>query len=69
MSRGTFLEGEFALLIAVLAIPLGVGFVLGYGVREMISRHRRAVVEAGWLQERGKDAALVHRLFNNVSRR
>ena len=47
------MEGEFAALIAVLTIPMGIGFALGYGVREMISRHRQAAVAAAWLRDQG----------------
>ena len=48
------MEGEFLDLIAVLSVPLSIGFALGYGVREMISRHRQAAVAAAWLEEHGR---------------
>jgi hypothetical protein len=32
--------GELAIVSVVIGIPLLVGFALGYGVRELISRHR-----------------------------
>jgi hypothetical protein len=48
------MEGEFAALIAVLSIPMGIGFALGYAVREMISRRRQAGVAAAWLLDQDR---------------
>jgi hypothetical protein len=47
-------EYEFLALIAVLSIPMGIGFALGYGVRSMISHRRQTAVAAAWLQDQNR---------------
>ena len=44
------MDNDLILLIGIVA-----GFAGGYGVREMISQHRRAAVEAALLQDRDEE--------------
>ena len=35
-------------LVVLLLLPMAIGFMLGYGARALISRHRRAVARRAW---------------------
>ncbi len=49
-------------LVAILLLVLAFGFTLGYGVREIISRRRRAAVRAAPQEERYRELSANHTL-------
>src|SRR5271156_5619514 len=47
--------GAILALVVLLLLPLAIGFMLGYGVREIISRRRRAAAEERFRDELSAD--------------
>jgi len=54
--------GAMLVLVVLLLLALAIGFVLGYAVRESISRRRRAAVRAAAGEARYRELSADHTL-------
>jgi hypothetical protein len=54
-------------MMATAAVLLLVGFAGGYGVRDLVSRRRRAAVRRRYLEEQAQYNSIMYRLDHSRS--